>query len=83
MSLGKIDVANIAVKKAKEFAVFFEPRNHVSLSRDPHDDMFLDISVVSNALFLITGDDDLLLLKTIESTKIVTPKQFLKQPNLP
>lgn len=64
------------------YAVFFEPRKHVLLSRDSHDDMFLDIASSSEAQFLITGDEDLLTLKTIESTKIVTPKQFLKQPNL-
>lgn len=83
MSVGKIDLAKIAVKNAKEFAAFFEPRRHFSSSRDPHDNMFLDVCVASHAAFLVTGDEDLLTLKIIETTRIVTSKQFLKQSNLP
>ena len=78
MMLRRADKAESALKKAKKFAIFFEPRMHVSLSRDVHDNMFLDIAIVSHAAFLITGDEDLLALKTIESTKIITPKQFIR-----
>lgn len=78
MIVRKIDLAKIALKNAKEFSVFFEPRAERIKSRDPHDDIFLDIAATSHADFLISGDEDLLALKTIESTKIVTPKQFLR-----
>jgi uncharacterized protein len=75
--VGKIDIARVAIQDAKKLAVFLEPKTEFRKSRDPHDDMFLDICIISAADYLITGDEDLLSLKTIESTKIVTPKQFL------
>jgi putative PIN family toxin of toxin-antitoxin system len=77
ITLHRVGEGQLELKFAKENGAFFEPHTQISRSRDPHDDMFLEICVASHADYLITGDEDLLSLKTIESTKIITPKQFL------
>lgn len=47
------------------------------LCRDSKDNFLLNLSIDSKADFLITGDQNLLVLKKINSTKIVTFKEFL------
>jgi putative PIN family toxin of toxin-antitoxin system len=46
-------------------------------SRDPKDDPYLACAQASQCDFLVTGDKDLLILKTYGTTKIVTPAEFL------
>jgi len=48
-----------------------------SISRDPKDDVFLACALASHSDFLVTGDDDLLVLGEYHGTKIVTASQFL------
>jgi uncharacterized protein len=47
----------------------------IAVSRDPNDDYLLNLSKVSRANLLITGDKDLLVLNSYGMTKIVTPSQ--------
>ena len=44
--------------------------------RDPEDDHILACAISSEANFLVTGDDDLLSLKSYEGIKILTPRAF-------
>ena len=44
--------------------------------RDPDDLLVLGTCLTGKADFLVTGDKDLLVLKTIQNTKIVTPREF-------
>ena len=53
------------------------PNRKIQRSRDPKDNMFLDVAIAGHADYLISGDKDLLVLKKIESTAIVSPKNFL------
>lgn len=76
--LMRVGEANIELKNIKRWGAFFEPRAQSVQSRDPYDAMFLDLSVASAAQFLITGDQDVLSIKKIGTTKILTPKQFLQ-----
>ena len=46
--------------------------------RDKDDDDKLECAILSNADFIITGDDDLLALKEYETVKIVTQKEYLE-----
>jgi putative PIN family toxin of toxin-antitoxin system len=58
---------------------FFVELQHIAaISRDPKDDMFLACAAASQSDYLVTGDNDLLTLKAHQSTKIVTPRQFLE-----
>ncbi len=55
--------------------------SQLEICRDVDDNKFLELAIDSNAVFLITGDQDLLSLKArIEYQKlIVTPREFLEQ----
>ena len=54
--------------------VEISPKN--SLSRDPKDNFLLDLIEFSNAVFLVTGDKDLLELNPFKTAKIITPADF-------
>lgn len=49
----------------------------LEICRDPNDNMFLECAVAAKAKFLVSGDDDLLTLKAIERTTILTAKEFI------
>lgn len=49
--------------------------------RDPADLKIAATAIASRATYLITGDQDLLVLKTLQNTSIVTPAQFLVEQN--
>lgn len=53
-------------------------KSNVNLCRDSKDNFLLNLSIDGKADFLITGDKDLLILKTIERTQIVTLAEFKK-----
>jgi len=59
-------------------AEFVEVRSDIKKCRDEKDNFLLSLAVDGNADFLITGDEDLLELKEIEKTQIVTINQYLK-----
>ena len=42
-----------------ERAEMVEPTLHVTLCRDPKDDIFLDVAITGKVSYLVTGDDDL------------------------
>jgi putative PIN family toxin of toxin-antitoxin system len=49
----------------------------VTGSRDIKDNKFLSVAVAGRADYLISGDQDLLVLGAVSGTPIVTPKDFL------
>jgi putative PIN family toxin of toxin-antitoxin system len=51
----------------------------VKESRDPKDDPFLGAAVTGGAEWIITRDDDLLVLREFEGIPIVTPAAFMEQ----
>jgi len=50
--------------------------SEVSICRDPKDNFLLALAIDSKADFLVTGDQDLLSLKNIENTGIITLNQL-------
>jgi len=64
------------MENIKRNAVFYDIYNPINLCRDPKDNKFLDVAIASYADYLITGDDDLLVLKVIGNTTIITPRAF-------
>jgi len=60
-------------------AEFVEVRNDIKKCRDEKDNFLLSLAVDGNADFLITDDEDLLELKEIVKTQIVTINQYLKE----
>jgi putative PIN family toxin of toxin-antitoxin system len=47
--------------------------------RDKDDDKFLAAALGGNAQYIVTGDDDLLVLNGHQGLKIMKPKEFLGQ----
>ena len=54
-----------------------ETNQSFNVCRDPKDDKFLELAVCCGALFLVTGDKDLLALNPFQGTAIVSPAEFL------
>jgi len=46
--------------------------------RDSHDDKFLALAASGEASYLVTGDQDLLVLQTFANAQILTVRDFLK-----
>lgn len=70
--------------KADELLLFLravslmvESRSEVFACRAPKDNFLLAIAKDSQADFLITGDQDLLVLSTFDTTRIMTYRDFL------
>ena len=49
----------------------------IRVCRDPKDDQILELAVCGRADWIITGDDDLLVLDPFHGIRIVTPADFL------
>jgi putative PIN family toxin of toxin-antitoxin system len=49
----------------------------IQISSDPDDDKFIACALAANAKFIISGDDDLLSLKTYMGIEMVKPKWFI------
>ncbi len=56
-----------------------DPHRKVKLCRDPDDDKFLCCALSSGALYIVSGDKDLLDLKQVEEVRIVTIRKFLSE----
>lgn len=56
-----------------------EPQTHVEICRDKNDDMFIDCAKEANALFIVSGDKDLLVLGEYEGIKIITAREFCRK----
>jgi uncharacterized protein len=69
------------LRVVKHHSQFVKVESQVEICRDIDDNKFLELAIDSNAVFLITGDRDLLSLKAqIEYQKlIVTPREFLEE----
>lgn len=50
-----------------------------TVSRDPDDDEVLAVAVAAEADAILTGDDDLLVLKTYQGIPILSPRQFVER----
>ena len=53
-----------------------EVTSEVDLCRDPKDNFLLALAKDGVADYLVTGDTDLLVIKSFENTKIVTYREF-------
>jgi putative PIN family toxin of toxin-antitoxin system len=49
----------------------------VDLCRDEKDNKFLEVAINGKAEYLITGDNDLLVLRPFQDSKIMTVNEFL------
>ena len=61
----------------RRVGLFYEIRETVELCRDKKDNPFLDVALAGKADCLITGDSDLLVLKQIDGTRIITAAEAM------
>ncbi|MGB5770128.1 MAG: putative toxin-antitoxin system toxin component, PIN family [Crocosphaera sp.] len=53
----------------------------ITVCRDPKDNQFLELAVSGKANFMITGDQDLLVLNPFQGIQIITVNEFLNKVN--
>lgn len=58
-------------------SILLQTEQTVVACRDPKDNKFLDLAITGVADYLISGDDDLLILNPFQNTRIVTPRMFI------
>jgi putative PIN family toxin of toxin-antitoxin system len=66
-----------------EYAVFVNTNTKVKACRDPKDNFLLSLAIDGKANFLLTGDEDLLVLEKYGDTVISTISDFLKKTDNP
>ena len=49
----------------------------ITVSRDTDDNKFIETALAGNAEYIISGDEDLLVLKSYKDIRIVKPAEFL------
>ncbi|MFM8293381.1 MAG: putative toxin-antitoxin system toxin component, PIN family [Microcystaceae cyanobacterium] len=49
----------------------------INVCRDPKDNKFLELAINGKANYIITGDQDLLVLNPFQTIQILTPQVFL------
>ncbi|MCF0038997.1 putative toxin-antitoxin system toxin component, PIN family [Dyadobacter fanqingshengii] len=67
------------LESIEEFADFVHVTTVTTLCRDPKDNFLLSLAIDSKANYLLTGDTDLLDIKKITNTEILTISQFLQK----
>ena len=63
----------------QEYAEFIEVTSKTEVCKDPKDNFLLSLSLDGNADFLLTGDNDLLILTKFRKTSIVTISDIKKK----
>lgn len=76
------DTVNTFISTLLEYGSIIHPKERVALCRDPDDNELLSVATTvadSRNVYLITSDEDLLVLKDkIDKVQIVTPQEFLR-----
>lgn len=54
-----------------------EPTTHVDICRDSDDNKFIDCAIDGGCIYIVSGDKDLLSLKSYGDIEIVTVSEFL------
>lgn len=77
-SFRKSDLDYLEDQILNDFEII-KPRKVLRAVRDDDDNRVLEAAVEGGCEFIITGDEDLLVLKTFGEIKIMTPTKFLKE----
>ena len=64
------------LKLLSYFGIILKPKSRLTLCRDAKDNFLLNLAMDANANYLVTGDQDLLNIKTIGHCKIITLNDF-------
>ena len=56
-----------------------EPASQIEICRDPDDDKFINCARDAHAMYIVSGDKDLLVVQQFENISIVTAKEFCER----
>lgn len=59
-------------------AAVVTPSQKVNVCRDQHDDKFIECAIAAGADYIVSGDEDLLIIKEYGKIKIVSADAFLQ-----
>ena len=64
--------------RQKIFSSFknFEKVSDLKICRDPDDDKFINCAIDAKAIYIVSGDNDLLTIKNFARIEIVTAREF-------
>jgi putative PIN family toxin of toxin-antitoxin system len=78
-----VDQQQILMSSLLNHAEFVVPAQHITLCRDPKDDIFLDVAIAAQAHYLVTNDNDFLEDDLLRNSMlrlgvlIITPVDFV------
>ena len=55
---------------------YFESISDLKICRDPDDDKFINCAIDAKAIYIVSGDNDLLTIKNFAGVEIVTAREF-------
>ena len=67
--------AKLYTKFLSKVAVF-EIESDIKICRDPDDDKFINCAIDAKAIYIVSGDNDLLSIKNFAGIEIVTAREF-------
>ncbi|MEA3285810.1 MAG: putative toxin-antitoxin system toxin component, PIN family [Candidatus Marinimicrobia bacterium] len=59
-------------------ATLIHPHHNTKLSRDPDDDVFVNCALSGRALYIVSGDRDLLDIEEVDGIDIITVREFIE-----
>lgn len=66
------------IRNFRQFAILVEPTEEIRVvERDADDNKFIACALAGEAEYIVSGDDDLLDIKTYRGIRILTPAAFL------
>ena len=57
----------------------FEMKSDLKIYRDPDDDKFINCAIDAKAIYIVSGDNDLLTIKNFAEIEIVTAREFYEK----
>jgi uncharacterized protein len=72
-----LDIREDLLNTLIESSLIIQPDEVIIECRDPKDNKYLELAVSGNAHYIITGDDDLLVLNPFREIKIIKVDDFL------
>ncbi|MDE6719326.1 MAG: putative toxin-antitoxin system toxin component, PIN family [Treponemataceae bacterium] len=69
----------ISLKDLTDNALLVSPSQTVTVCRDPDDNKFIECAMEGKCLYIVSGDNDLLDLRSYADVEIVTVAEFFEQ----